>query len=66
MLDTGTATPGDFARVDYFLIQDSPGYQGMPDTGTATRTLRGRVGCHTAIGIPRGTRHHVNPARVRI
>jgi hypothetical protein len=36
MLDTGTATPGDFARVDYFLTQDLPGYQGMLDTGTAT------------------------------
>ncbi len=23
---------------DYFLIQDSPGYQGMLDTGTATLT----------------------------
>jgi hypothetical protein len=30
--------PENFARVDYFLIQDSPGYQGMLDTGTATRT----------------------------
>ncbi len=49
MLDTGTATPGDFARVDYFMTQDLPGYQGMLDTGTATRTSRGRVGCHTAI-----------------
>jgi hypothetical protein len=49
MLDTGTATPGDFAWVDYFLTQNSPGYQGMLDTGTATRTSRGRVGCHTAI-----------------
>jgi hypothetical protein len=30
--------PENFARVDYFLIQDSPGYQGMLDTGTATCT----------------------------
>ncbi len=41
--------PENFARVDYFLIQDSPGYQDMLDTGTATRTSRGRVGCHTDI-----------------
>jgi hypothetical protein len=43
--------PENFARVDYFLIQDSSGYQGMLDTGTATRTSRGRVGCHTAISF---------------
>jgi hypothetical protein len=40
--------PENFARVNYFLIQDSPGYQGMLDTGTATQTSRGRVGCHIA------------------
>ncbi len=31
--------PENFARVDYFLIQDSPGYQGMLETGTATLNL---------------------------
>ncbi len=41
--------PENFARVDYFLIQDLPGYQGMLDTGAATQTSCGRVGCHTAI-----------------
>jgi hypothetical protein len=32
--------PDNFARVDYFLIQDLPGYQGMLDTGTATSNFR--------------------------
>ncbi len=36
--------PENFAWVDYFLVQDLPGYQGMLDTGTATQTSRGRVG----------------------
>jgi hypothetical protein len=49
MLDTGAAPPENFARVDYFLIQDLPGYQAMLDTGTATQTSCGRVSCHTAI-----------------
>ena len=29
--------------VDYFLIQDAPGYQGMLDTGTATPENFARV-----------------------
>jgi hypothetical protein len=29
----------NFARIDCFLIQDSPGYQGMLDRGTATSNL---------------------------
>ncbi len=58
--------PKNFARVDYFLIQDSPGYQGMLDTGTATRTSRGRVGSNLVSTHPRGTRHRNNLAGTRI
>ena len=58
--------PENFARVDYFLIQDLPGYQGMLDTGTATRTSRGRVGSNLVSTHPRGTRHRNNLAGTRI
>ncbi len=40
MLDTGTATLHIAAiGADYFLIQDSLGYQGTLDTGTAASNL---------------------------
>ncbi len=40
MLDTGTATWHIAAiGADYFLIQDSPGYQGTLDTGAAALNL---------------------------
>jgi hypothetical protein len=32
---------------DYFLIQDSPGYQGTLDTGTAASNLTWEGGLHT-------------------
>ncbi len=48
MLDTGTATLHIAAiRADYFLIQDSPGYQGMLDTGTAASNLTWEGRLHT-------------------
>ncbi len=48
MLDTETAT-WHIAAVgaDYFLIQDSPGYQGMLDTGTAALNLTWEGRLHT-------------------
>jgi hypothetical protein len=58
--------PENFARFDYFLIQDSPGCQGMLDTGTATQTSRGRVGSNLVSTHPRGTRHRNNLAGTRI
>jgi hypothetical protein len=48
MLDTGTATLHIAAiGVDNFLIQDSPGYQGTLDTGTAALNLTWEGWLHT-------------------
>ncbi len=48
MLDTGTATLHIAAiGADYFLIQDSPGYQGTLDTGTAALNLTWEGRLHT-------------------
>ncbi len=44
MLDTGTATLHIAAiGADYFLIQDSPGHQGMLDTGTAASKVNATI-----------------------
>jgi hypothetical protein len=48
MLDTGTATLHITAiGADYFLIQDSPGYQGTLGTGTAALNLMWEGPLHT-------------------
>ncbi len=48
MLDTGTATLHIAAiEADYLLIQDSPGYQGTLDTGTAASNLTWEGRLHT-------------------
>ncbi len=48
MLDTGTATLHiAVIGADYFLIQDSPGYQGMLDTGTTPSNLMWEGRLHT-------------------
>jgi hypothetical protein len=36
---------------DYFLIQDSPGYQGMLDTGTAALNLTWEGWLHTGVNV---------------
>jgi hypothetical protein len=53
MLDTGTATLHIVAiGADYFLIQDSPGYQGMLDTGTAALNLTWEGRLHNWLMLP--------------
>ena len=52
MLDTGTATLHIAAiGADYFLIQDSPGYQGTLDTGTAASNLTWEGWLHTGVNV---------------
>jgi hypothetical protein len=67
MLDTGTATLHIAANgADYFLIQDSLGYQGMLDTGTAASNLTWEGRLHTSkcyhclrLGVGFGRRNKV-------
>ncbi len=69
MLDTGTATLHiAMIGADYFLIQDSPGYQGMLDTGTAASNLtwdwlhKVRVGLRNKVlGLPPTPTRHPAP-----